>query len=473
MQEKLSRTHKISYAVGDVGDGIQGAVVNTFLLFYLTSVCGLSGSLAGMALSITLVAESLTTPLFGYLSDNTRSHWGRRHPWMAAAALPLSLSIGLIFSVPQLDSQWVKFGYVLAVLIALRVSFSAFALPYAALGAELSKDYGERSVIVSYRNFFNTVGTILCFWLGFGVFLTDRTAGRMAADAYVSFGWVCAALVFASAATALFSSLGLRHRLTHDSHPRIAAGSNALREVRTLFQNPSFRILFAMILLFSVSLGVFESLSVHALTYFWAVPVAVQKNIFIVRAIGMMAGIPLYALLLTLMEKRGILILTIVMCSGLQLLLPALKIAGVLSADQTVQDAVLYGYFLSFGIGITLLFISFGSMVADAADEHDLRFGVRREGLYFAGLIFVGKCAQSLGTLIAGVSLDLVGFPTDIAANPSQLINPTVIRNLGLLYGPVAALPGLAAAAALIPYRLNRRRLAQIQQELAKRSGTD
>ena len=90
---------------------------------------------------------------------------------MLFAAIPLALSIGLIFSVPSFVSPWATFAYVLVVLIVLRGSFSAFALPYAALGAELSQDYAERSVIMSYRNFFNICGTLLCFLLGFGVFL--------------------------------------------------------------------------------------------------------------------------------------------------------------------------------------------------------------------------------------------------------------------------------------------------------------
>ena len=135
---RLTHWNKASYAIGDVADGIQGAVVNTFLLFYLTSACGMAGSLAGLALAITLVIEAVTTPVFGYLSDRTRTKWGRRHPYMLLAAIPLAFSIGLIFSVPEFASPWATFAYVLVVLIVLRGSFSAFALPYAALGAELS-----------------------------------------------------------------------------------------------------------------------------------------------------------------------------------------------------------------------------------------------------------------------------------------------------------------------------------------------
>ena len=467
---KLSLWHKASYAIGDVADGIQGAVVNTFLLFYLTSACGMAGSLAGLALAITLVIEAGTTPLFGYLSDRTRTRWGRRHPFMLFAAIPLAVSIGLIFSVPSFASPWATFAYVLVVLVVLRGSFSAFALPYAALGAELSQDYAERSVIMSYRNFFNICGTLLCFLLGFGVFLAGKGHEIVSARSYVAFGWVCAAIVLASALTAFGGSLHLRHRLAHDSDVAPGSSRKVLRELRDLFRNPSFVVLFATILVFSIAQGTIESLSVHALRFFWNVTGDVTNRIFILRVVGMTCAIPLYNVLLAHLEKRDILIGAIVIGSLVQLTLPCLAIAGLLPERGAVLDTALYAAsFLNGGL-ITVLFISFGAMAADAADEHDLRFGVRREGLYFAGLIFIGKCALGVGTPLAGLALDLIGFPTDLASHPAQTVPAAVVRHLGLVFGPAAGLVALVSAATLVPYRLDRKEHARIREELARRA---
>src|SRR4030095_3525322 len=80
---------KSLYAFGDVADGIKNTAIGTFLLFYLTPVCGLSGSLAGAAIAITLTVDAIADPLIGYISDNTRSRWGRRHPYLFGGALPL------------------------------------------------------------------------------------------------------------------------------------------------------------------------------------------------------------------------------------------------------------------------------------------------------------------------------------------------------------------------------------------------
>src|SRR6185437_11617958 len=88
------------YGSGSMVSDTMAFGLNTLLLFYLTIVCGLSGSAAGIALGLTLVVDSCIDPLVGSLSDNSRSRHGRRHPFMLAAAIPTALAFGLLFSIP-------------------------------------------------------------------------------------------------------------------------------------------------------------------------------------------------------------------------------------------------------------------------------------------------------------------------------------------------------------------------------------
>jgi len=141
---RLSVREKSLYAAGDLADGITNVSLGTFLLFYLTAVCGLPGSLAGAAVAISLMVDAVVDPLIGYISDNTRSRWGRRHPYMFASAIPFAGALGMIYSIPAFESTWALFAYVVAVLIVLRVSFSTFVLPYAAVGAELRRQLQQR-----------------------------------------------------------------------------------------------------------------------------------------------------------------------------------------------------------------------------------------------------------------------------------------------------------------------------------------
>src|SRR5579862_6800857 len=86
-QTNLGTIAKTVYGSGALVDGMTSTAVNTFLFFYMTAVCGLSGSLAGISLVVALLIDSVADPLIGSLSDNTHSRFGRRHPWMLAGAL--------------------------------------------------------------------------------------------------------------------------------------------------------------------------------------------------------------------------------------------------------------------------------------------------------------------------------------------------------------------------------------------------
>ena len=88
----LSRKKKFAYGVGQIAETVKSTGFNIFLFFFFTQVLGLSGSLAGLAVMIALVFDAVTDPLAGYISDHSRSRFGRRHPFMLAAALPLGIA---------------------------------------------------------------------------------------------------------------------------------------------------------------------------------------------------------------------------------------------------------------------------------------------------------------------------------------------------------------------------------------------
>ena len=83
---------RLFFGVGQVAEGLKNFSISYFALFYYNHVLGLSGSLTGLALAIALVVDALTDPMMGSLSDNFRSRWGRRHPFMVGGALPLALA---------------------------------------------------------------------------------------------------------------------------------------------------------------------------------------------------------------------------------------------------------------------------------------------------------------------------------------------------------------------------------------------
>ncbi|MCC6917900.1 MAG: MFS transporter [Alphaproteobacteria bacterium] len=462
---RLSIGQKTFYAVGDIADGVKNTALGLFLLLYLTGVLGLSGSMAGLASGLAVLVDAVLDPLIGYWSDNLRSRWGRRHPFMLLSVIPFSIAIGLIFSLPHLESPWLTFAMALATLVTLRVGFSCFVLPYAALGAEVARDYTERSVLMTFRNFFNNCGVILVLVLGYSVFLTDKAA-FLSRDAYIPFGWTCAAIIFVSVLVSCASSWRLRH-LMHEVAPKEAgARSRVFGDFFDIFRNSSFVILFMTVLTFFISQGAAASLTNHALLFFWKLPPEIIQFIPIGLVVGNVVGIPVVGLLLRRYEKSVICAFALAIFCACQAIPASLYLAGLVS-DSAVPF-MLWGFQFVIGIAATCATITFGSMMMDAADEHELLFSVRREGLYFAGLVFSVKAAVGGGFIVAGVALDLIGFTQGVATSPDAIPQNTLTL-LGIVSGPGAAIVSLISVVILLRYRLGKDKLHSIQAELEAR----
>jgi GPH family glycoside/pentoside/hexuronide:cation symporter len=444
--------------------------LGTLLLFYLTVVCGMSGSAAGFVLGLALVVDSFVDPLVGSLSDNSRSRHGRRHPFMILSALPTVIAFALLFSVPAGLTGGALFAYALTALLVARIGLSGFQVPYIALGAELSDDYAERSTIVASRVFFTVLGTFTAAFLAYGVFLKGA-GGQTHRAAYAPYAWTCGAIVLSGAALASFGTLGARHRL-HAAAPGQGAAFGRLgAEVVEVFKNRSFRILFTACLILFVALGAAAALGLHANTYFWKLPTSAILLIALSTPVGSFFGIFIAAWLTRVMEKRILAMCGIGLIGLCQLFPAALKVAGLLPAGIGPGEAALITAGTFGGVGASFALIGFQSMMADAADEHEQLFGARREGLYFAGISLSAKASSGIGALIAGVVLDLIGFPHGganahvvIAAIPAA-----TIRNLGLAYGPGASLLTALSVITLMAYRRGRREHEAVREALLER----
>jgi GPH family glycoside/pentoside/hexuronide:cation symporter len=462
---------KLAYGFGNVTEGVLAAALSTFAFFYLTAVLGLSGTLAGAAMAISLVIDAFMDPLIGSASDSTRTRFGRRHPMMAASLIPLFFTLGMLFTIPQGLSEPVLFALVTALAVIHRIALSAFTIPYSALGAELSNDYRERTSILVAARLFGVVGTIIAVVLGYGVFLRPEGAPLLAA-AYAPLGWTCALVSLLAGVLFLASTVRAGVQVMPADSP---AGGAALRrlpsEVREVLSNRSFRVLFAGLILFFAAIGSHLALSLHANVFFWKL----TGNELLVPSLGYLAGIavgvPATAVAARWLEKRGQVFLGLGILCASWTVLPLVQIVGLGGLEHAQLVGLLTLNWTAAGIGSTITTIAYGSMMGDAADEHEHLFGMRREGLYFAGLAFAGKTATGLGTLVAGIGLDLVGFPRGLdgqALAQVKVPEPTVDL-LGWIYGPGTAALTIASMLVLLSYTITARRHGEIVAALGIR----
>jgi GPH family glycoside/pentoside/hexuronide:cation symporter len=454
-----------AYGAGAGVDTIVNFAVNGFLLFYLTLGCGLPGSLAGLVGLISLSLDALVDPLVGSISDNLHGKLGRRHPFLLLSPVPTGLFLVLLFAIPSGLSGWGLFAFATVVSLVLRVAMSCFQVPFFALGAELSEDYSERSTIVGARVTVGIALTLLIGWLSYGVFLAPKGALTHKA-AYFPLMVSFAALIIVGGLLSAFGTLGARDRLhapPPQKGPRLAA---LIVEIREVFANPSFRVLFFAILLFFIAQGVAGPLTLYANIYFWKISTHQILILTFLAVAGLALGLVLTFLARSL-EKRTVTLAGVFLFLSAQLIPAPLRAAGLLKTEAQVM-AVLSVAVIALGIATTAAIIGYNSMMADAVDEHEHLFGARREGLYFAGINFSVKASSGLGTFIAGIVLDLIGFPHAASAGAAVYPSAATVLKLGLIYGPGVAVVSAVSVTLLFLYRIDRARHDQILKALGR-----
>ncbi|MBV9046421.1 MAG: MFS transporter, partial [Alphaproteobacteria bacterium] len=172
----LSLWSKLAYGFGAVAFGVKDNGFSYFLLLFYSQVIGVDARLVGLALSISLFVDAFADPIIGYWSDNLRSRFGRRHPFMYASAVPIAALYFLLWDPPSGWSQQALFWYLVALAVLIRVLVSAYEIPSTSMAPELTTHYDERSTLLSYRSYFGWTGgnamSVFMFGVLFPLFAT-------------------------------------------------------------------------------------------------------------------------------------------------------------------------------------------------------------------------------------------------------------------------------------------------------------
>lgn len=467
----LSVPTKLAYGVGQIAEATKNTAFELFLFFYYTQVLGLSGTLAGVAVFLALCVDAVTDPLVGAWSDSLQSPWGRRHPLMYAAAIPLALAFYGIFAPPTHLGQPGLFVWLTLMAILVRVAMTFYQVPHLALGAELSDDYEERTAIVGYRTACGLVGSVLLVMVSFSVFFQASPGmpnGQLNGQAYPAFAGCFALLMWG---TIWWSAIG-----THRQIPRLLRTTSVLPpfrlthlygELRGMLRNTSFRVLFLGLVIFFVMRGVQLTLGLHVATFFWALPPQAIQLVTVAIFGGLLTGVPFAKSLTRQLGKKSTFLAAILWALFFHVAVVVLRLLDGLPANgHPALPLILVGAAFLGGVGAVQAMVAGGSMIADITDEHELLTGRRQEGLFFGGLTFAAKTASGLGHMLAGLAMDLIGFPLDAA--PGSVASD-VVWALGLIYGPGVGVLGLLAVVVFARYALTRERLAAIQATLAQR----
>jgi Na+/melibiose symporter-like transporter len=465
----LSLRTRALYGLGEAGEGVKTAALETFLFFYYVQVVGLSGTLAGLALFVALLFDGITDPLVGVWSDRTRTRLGRRHPYLYAAPVPLALALFALFQPPDLPQSGL-FLWLAGFAIAARFAMTLYFVPHMALGAELSQDFEERVAVGAWRTLFGYLGRILALFLAFSVFFANRPGfanGQLDAAAYPPFALTLGVLVILFVITSALGTQRAAVRQAAHAAPHLPTAS-VWRTLRQAAAVRSIRALWIALLIMYLYNGVQFALALHMNTYFWQLAPQQMQFIFYATTVGFICGIPLAKPFAKRWDKKAVYIAGVAGSCILGSLPTLLRLAGALPADAgALVLPILIG--CAFGLGFigALPVVLSAAMLADVSDAYDLAYGDRAEGLFFGVNAFCRKASLGLGGAVAGVLIDLIHFPTKVAPDAVQ---PEALTRLGLAYAPGMLAVLFVGLSFMLAYDLDRRRHAEILRALADRN---
>ncbi len=439
----LTRGEKFSYGVGNVGLQGVGALVTFFLLFYYTDVVGVPAGTAASALLVAKIWDIVNDPLFGWVSDRTRSRFGRRRIYLIAGAVPLGVVTFALFSLPTGLSGAGAFVAVVASFLLFDTLFTLVNVPYSAMSAELTHDYDERTSLLTY----SSIGAVVGFLLGGA--LAPGLAGA-APTAQQGFRMVGAG--FGLLATLSVAFVAWRVRPVNAATPP-AVTLPIGRAIRTALRNAPF---VRLITAFALARFGFTMIST-SLTYF-----VVRRLLEDEKRAGVILGVLMVTVAVFVpfwrrvadRSSKG-------QAYAAGLLVTAVGMAGVFGIGEGRFGQMLL-LTPVIGLGISAHWVIPWAMLPDVVEYDQRETGERREGMFFGVYGLVDKIARTLGLVLVGWVLAAFGYQADGA------VTETAVLGIRLVSGPIPALFLLAAVPLLLRYPVTRAAHAQVRRDLGE-----
>jgi Na+/melibiose symporter-like transporter len=473
--QRVSLPIKLGYGAGAIAEGAKNAAFNAFLLYYYTAVLGLPGTLSGLAIFLALCVDAITDPLVGSISDNFASRWGRRHPFMYAAALPMGVCFFALFAPPAGLGRNGLFLWLLTFAIGVRLFLTFYMVPSGALGPEIATEYDERTSLVSFRWMLGWLGSLAVTAAGWFWFLRDSAEGidgRLEAANYPALGLFGCVLV----STAILISSAGTHRLIPSLRLPPCRGpffslARFAGELRNALANPSYRMLLAGSLFFASALGVQEVFGTYMSTYFWEFRSEQLGTLSLLAVVPVFAGVALARPVSGRLDKRRAAIALATFAVLFGPLAVVLRLVGLLPENG---EPLLFWLVALHGGLLVVAAIQIGilssSMIMDAVDESELGTGLRQEGIFVSAITFTNKAVSGLGNFVGGFLLDAIGFPRGAEQAVVDAVPEQKVLLLGLLQGPGLMILYLGGVTFLARYRISRERHREIRAALAARA---
>jgi GPH family glycoside/pentoside/hexuronide:cation symporter len=472
-EDRIPLLQKLIYGLGAFVNNLLAAAIGGMSIV-LNLGLGMNPALVGLLGALPRLTDALTDPLMGYISDNTRSRWGRRRPYIFFGAIAAGIIFALLWQLPIGKSQTYYFWFFLLGSLIFYLAYTVFATPWVALGYELTPDYHERTRVMGVQNFMGQLAYLISPW-----FLWIMQYEPLFDNVMYGAAWLAIAIGLFTVVIGVLPAIFLRERYNEEflqkSQSEEKVGESLLvrfkkntvdfiHGFKTAMKFPPFLKLCAATFLVFNGFMLVASFQFYVIIYYvfsgdqslgaeyagWAGTLSAISTfcvIFLVTQLSVHLG------------KRR----TFFIAIGISMLGYGMK--WFCYSPEYPLLLLVPAPFIAFGLGG--LFTLMGSMIADVCDMDELETQQRREGMFGSIYWWVVKLGMAAALAMSGILLNATGF--DVALGGDQAESSIFLMRVFDVGIPMLA--SAIAIYAIYSYTITEERAHEVRLELERRRG--
>jgi GPH family glycoside/pentoside/hexuronide:cation symporter len=455
---------KVAFGIGMLANQMFPASLGIFMVVLVQNL-GFPGWMYGVVYFLPRISDAFTDPIMGFISDNTKSRWGRRRQYVLVGAVVMGVAFSIMWQLYGENSVDYNFTYFLLWSFVFYIGITIFSVPYVAMGYEMTTDFHERTQIMAIAQWIGQWAWVIAPWFWVIMYDPDWFPSTEAATRELSI-WVGVIFAICAMVPAIF--IPSKSTLDENYSPLSLRGiGGSLAEIwkgfKEAFSSQPFRKL-----CFSTFFIYNSFMTIAGFTFFIVVWYLFNGD---AGAAGYWT--PLFG-------SAGAVVTTFLV---IPIVARMSKKIGKKNAFMVSQGISLIGYvslwflfvpgkpwmfvfalpFHSFGIGS--LFVVMMSMTADVIDLDELNYGARREGVFGAIYWYMVKFGFAIAGGLSGVILTLVGFDGNALVQPEGAID-----GLRLAFSGIPMVGTLIAMYIMHDYDVTEERAGEIRKALDKRA---
>lgn len=445
---------KIAYGFGAIVTIVAvNSVVQLTSLVYVVGL-GISAIWIGYAQALPRLWDAIVDPFLGSLSDNSRSRFGRRIPFLVVGGVLIGIAFTLLWTVPRDWSKPAMFGYFVATSLFFYTVVPIYSIPHGALGLEMTEDHHEKTSIFAYASFIGNVGAFFLPWV---YFLANRPIFK--GDTVAGIKWVCLGMSVFLTASALVCAFVCKEGKLQQA--REQKRISILQGFRMTYSNPAFIRLVAAFSLLIVGFQLVMGFS-NLTTIFYlfdgnkdTASALMAQNGTLWAAVGIAGVFPMVWLSKRFGKKATVITAFAIITGG--------NLLKVVCYNRSLPMLTFIPT-ISLSLGMVICFSLINSMISDICDEEEAVTGARQEGVYFAVYNWWWKVGVSAASVASGYLLRWAGFAEGMATQSGGTL--TGIRMMEIFLPSALCLAGLLL---LVPYSLTEARAKEVKALLEAR----